>query len=187
MDRPRLPKEGTASLVFRSRPAREVVATGVLVLVQALPPPWALTYTRSRGPGPCTTLKEVHVYEVPGAFHWAVHPKPAGPRSCGAAHNPKINTFVRGPGGVVHPKPEGPRSCGATHNPKRNPFVRSPGGRTASSPSPCPGPRSRGLGPGSGAPFAPGPGGLGPGPQGPGSAVRATGPRPLALDAVPRT
>ena len=174
------------------------VATSVLVLVQALPPPWALTYTRSRGPctlnprgdaaaGPCTTLKEVHVYVVPGAFHWAVHPKPAGPRSCGAAHNPKINTFVRGPGGVVHPKPEGPRSCGATHNPKRNPFVRSPGGRPASSPSPCPGPRSRGLGPGSGAPFAPGPGGLGPGPQGPGSAVRATGPRPLALDAVPRT
>ena len=126
------------------------VATSVLVLVQALPPPWALTYTRSRGPctlnprghaaaGPCTTLKEVHVYEVPGAFHWAVHPKPAGPRSCGAAHNPKINTFVRGPGGRrpaagVEISPLSPAAAGLPPGPKRaGRGPRRPGPRPGSS------------------------------------------------------
>ena len=45
--------------------------------------------------GPRKTLKEILLYVVLGA----VHPKPAGARSSGAARNPKItNTFVRGPG-----------------------------------------------------------------------------------------
>ena len=46
---------------------------------------------------------------------------------CGAAQNPKRNTFVRGHG-AVHPKPMGPRSCGAAQNPKRNTIIRGPGG-----------------------------------------------------------
>ena len=44
---------------------------------------------------PRTALTEIPSYVLPGT----VHPKPAVPRSSGAAHNLKGNTFVRGPGG----------------------------------------------------------------------------------------
>ena len=51
-----------------------------------------------------------------------MHPKPAGPPSCGAAQALKEIPLYE-VSGAVHPKSVGPRRCGAAHNDKIPLFV----------------------------------------------------------------
>ena len=84
--------------------------------------------------GPRTTLKEIPVYEDPRA----VHPKPAGPLSCGAARNSKRNTFVRSPGGRAPSTREAPQLRGRAQlylcTRSRGPYALNPRDRLPAGP-----------------------------------------------------